>query len=100
MVSGDEDGTVKLWDKRQSQSKAVMQDSESLEDAVTDFFHSSNDPNYVIASSAEGLIQGYNLAGKKADVQSELYEGEMNTLGNLIWNCFYQVFDSIRNMKC
>ena len=28
-----------------------------------------------------GIIQGYNLAGKKADIQSEVYEGEMNTMG-------------------
>ena len=28
-----------------------------------------------------GLIQGYNLSGKKPDVQSEMYEGEMNTMG-------------------
>ena len=83
LVTGDENGTVKLWDKRHSSNmtKSVMEDSESLDDAITDFFHTNQDPNYLIASSAEGLIQGYNLAGKKADVQSEIYEGEMNTMG-------------------
>jgi len=82
LVTGDEDGTVKLWDKRQSSNmtKSVMEDSESLDDAVTDFFHKNQDPNYLVASSAEGVIQGYNLAGKKADVQSEVYEGEMNAM--------------------
>ena len=35
-----------------------MEDSESLDDAVTDFFHKNQDPNYLIASSAEGVIQG------------------------------------------
>ena len=44
---------MKLWDKRQSNSKPVMSDN-SLEDAVTDFFHTPKDPNYLIASSAEG----------------------------------------------
>ena len=54
LVSGDEDGTVKLWDKRHSKGgKAVMEDK-SLDDAVTDFFHKASDPNYLIASSAEG----------------------------------------------
>ena len=83
LVTGDEDGTVKLWDRRHSSnmSKSVMEDTESLDDAITDFFHKNQDPNYLIASSAEGLIQGYNLAGKKADVQSEVYGGEMNTMG-------------------
>ena len=35
-----------------------MEDSESLDDAVTDFFHKNQDPNYLVASSAEGVIQG------------------------------------------
>ena len=61
-------------------SKAVMEDVTSFNDAVTDFFHTDKDPNYMIASSAEGLIQGFNLSGKKPDVQSEVYEGEMNSM--------------------
>ena len=57
LATGDEDGTVKLWDKRQSNMlKPVMEDSESLSDAVTDFFYDSNvDPKYLVASSAEGM---------------------------------------------
>ena len=55
-VTGDEDGTIKLWDKRHSKmSKSVMEDR-SMEDAVTDFLHTSKDPNYLIASSAEGTF--------------------------------------------
>ena len=35
----------------------------------------------MVAASGEGTIQGFNLRGKKAELQSELYEGEMNCLG-------------------
>ena len=41
--------------------QSVMEDSESLDDAVTDFFHKNQDPNYLIASSAEGVIQGIKV---------------------------------------
>ena len=38
--------------------------------------------NFVnIWSVFSGIIQGYNLAGKRADVQSEMYHGEMNCMG-------------------
>jgi WD40 repeat protein len=59
VATGDEDGTVKLWDSRQSNmSKPVMEDKQ-LDDAVTDIFYDINiDPKYMIVSSAEGVIQG------------------------------------------
>ena len=56
IATGDEDGTVKLWDKRQfKMMKPVMEDSDSLCDAVTDIFFDSNvDPKYMVVSSLEG----------------------------------------------
>jgi len=82
IATGDEDGTVKLWDKRlcSNMTKSVMEDSNSLDGEVSDFFHTNQDPNYLVASSGEGIIQGYNLAGKKPDMQSEVYEGAMNCM--------------------
>lgn len=81
IVTGDEDGTIKLWDRRHSQwSKAVMVDDQSLDDAVTDFFHVDKYSETLVASSAEGLLQSYKLNGKKPDIQSEVYPGEMNCL--------------------
>ena len=39
-------------------TKSVMEDSDSLDGEVTDFFHTNQDPNYLVASSGEGIIQG------------------------------------------
>ena len=64
LATGDEDGTVKLWDKRHhNASKAVMEDSESLtntngesiSNAITDFFYDADiDSKYLVASSEGG----------------------------------------------
>ena len=37
-------------------------------------------PLYLSRMIKQSLFPGYNLAGKKADVQSEVYEGEMNAM--------------------
>lgn len=81
IVTGDEDGTIKLWDRRHNKwSKAVMTDDQSLDDGVTDFFYIDKYSETLVASSAEGLLQSYKLNGKKPDIQSEVYPGEMNCL--------------------
>ena len=37
-------------------------EDKSMDDAVTDFFHISSDPNYLIASSAEGkFLAGFGF---------------------------------------
>ena len=84
IITGDEDGTVKLWDKRHhNMSKPVMSDEESLSSEITDFFHTKKDPNYLVATSGfDGCLQGYSLSGKKPDVQSEEYDkDELNCMG-------------------
>ncbi len=96
-ASGDEDGTVKLWDHRSKGDSAVME-LKPFDDFVGDL-HVDDDAKVMIAASGEGiaptlkarlrcyityfilgLLQTFNLRGKKADVQSEVYEGEMNCL--------------------
>ena len=59
IITGDEDGTVKLWDKRHhNMSKPVMVDEDSLESEITDFFHTKKDPNYLMATSGfDGVLQ-------------------------------------------
>ena len=51
--SGDEDGTVKLWDYRQRQSKAVLE-HKAFDDFVSDFYV-DDDCRVMIASSGEGM---------------------------------------------
>ena len=82
-ASGDEDGTVKLWDSRVKSDtdsfKAVME-VKHFEEFVSDLFV-DNEKKLMVASSGEGTIQSFNLRGKRADTQSEVYEGEFNCLG-------------------
>ena len=51
IITGDEDGTVKLWDRRHhNMSKPVMSDEDSLDSEITDFFHTNKDPNYLMGN--------------------------------------------------
>ena len=89
IATGDEDGTVKLWDNRKnpdSQYAAVME-SKQFDEHVNDiFFDSSIDEKTLIASSGEGTIQSFNIRGKRPDVQSEVYEGELSGMGAVLRN--------------
>ncbi|XP_059080515.1 WD repeat-containing protein 55 homolog [Tigriopus californicus] len=75
-ATGDEDGMVKLWDPRSGQSVLECDD---FTDIVKDLYV-DKDCRLMIAASGEGTIMSYNVRGKKSDVQSEFYEGEMNCL--------------------
>lgn len=75
-ATGDEDGMVKLWDPRSGKSVLECDD---FTDIVKDLYV-DKDCRLMIAASGEGTIMSYNLRGKKSDVQSEFYEGEMNCL--------------------
>eukprot|EP00096_Caligus_rogercresseyi_P010343 TRINITY_DN3732_c0_g1_i1.p1 TRINITY_DN3732_c0_g1~~TRINITY_DN3732_c0_g1_i1.p1 ORF type:complete len:475 (-),score=51.58 TRINITY_DN3732_c0_g1_i1:183-1490(-) len=76
-ATGDEDGLIKLWDHRQK--KDVMSEKQ-FEEFVTDICF-DDEKKIMVASSGEGTIQSYNIRGKRPDTQSEVYEGQLNTLG-------------------
>eukprot|EP00095_Tigriopus_kingsejongensis_P004957 maker-scaffold96_size378025-snap-gene-0.18 protein:Tk04957 transcript:maker-scaffold96_size378025-snap-gene-0.18-mRNA-1 annotation:"wd repeat-containing protein 55" len=76
-ATGDEDGVVKIWDPRTSQP---VLECDILTDMVKDL-HVDKDQRLMIAASADGTILNFNLRGKKSEMQSEFYEGEMNCLG-------------------
>jgi len=75
-VSGDEDGTVKLWDFR---AKKCALSSKRFEEFVSSF-HTDEDRHILIAASGEGTIQSYDLRMNKAATQSEVYSSELNCL--------------------
>ncbi len=55
VATGDEDGTVKLWDSRQSKMSKPVMEEKQFDDAVTDIFYDVNvDPKIIVASSSEG----------------------------------------------
>merc|ERR1712059_73302 len=79
-VTGDEDGFVKMWDIRTSDSNSVMT-FKRFDEYVSSFQLMS--ANTLIAASGEGTIQSFDLRQRKPDVQSEMYDGEMNCLGTV-----------------
>jgi len=75
-VSGDENGTVKLWDFRTR--KCVMR-SKRFDEFVSSF-HTNEEKHLIVASSGEGTIQSWDLRMNKPDIQSEVYSSELNAL--------------------
>jgi len=75
-VTGDEDGFVKMWDSR-SPSTSVMT-FKRFDEYVSSFL--KIDDHHLIASSGEGTIQSFDLRQKRPDIQSEVYESELNCM--------------------
>jgi len=75
-VTGDEDGFVKMWDSRQPATSVMTY--KRFDEYVSSFL--KIDDHHLIASSGEGTIQSFDLRQKRPDVQSEVYESELNCL--------------------
>jgi len=75
-VTGDEDGFVKMWDSRQPSTSVMTY--KRFDEYVSSFL--KIDDHHLIASSGEGTIQSFDLRQKRPDVQSEVYESELNCL--------------------
>jgi len=79
-VTGDEDGFVKMWDLRSSDSNSVMT-FKRFEEFVSSFC--KVDDKTLLASSGEGTVQSFDLRYRKPDIQSEVYNSELNCLGTV-----------------
>jgi len=79
-ATGDEDGFVKLWDSRSPNSSVMT--FKRFDEYVSSFL-SVKDDKVLIASSGEGTIQSFDLRARKPDIQSEVYDGELNCLGTV-----------------
>ncbi|KAH8382206.1 hypothetical protein KR009_002352, partial [Drosophila setifemur] len=76
-ATGDDAGTVKLWDLRTKQSVFELKE---LEDQVTQLL--TNDQNkLLLATSGDGYLTTFNIAARKMLVQSEPYEEELSCMG-------------------
>jgi hypothetical protein len=64
-VTGDEDRIVKMWDNRFGDTSIRL--SRGL-------------MSLSLAASGEGTIQSFYLGIKKPDIQSEMYDGELNCM--------------------
>ncbi|XP_065334240.1 WD repeat-containing protein 55 homolog [Cloeon dipterum] len=75
-ATGDDNGTVKLWDLRQKDAILSLKESEeTITDMVT-----NESRRFLVFSSVEGMITTIDLHSRKLHVQSELYECELSSL--------------------
>ncbi|XP_013390575.1 WD repeat-containing protein 55 [Lingula anatina] len=76
VATGDDDGTIKLWDRRQD--KAIMELKE-CEEFISDMVI-DDQRKILVASSGEGTLTAFHIKKKKMELQSELFESEMLSL--------------------
>ena len=87
-ASGDEDGTVKLWDSRQKTinsadgSYGQVMEAKPFEEFVSDIYFNPevDEGRKMVISSGEGTLQSFNVRGKRPDLQSEQYNSELTSL--------------------
>ncbi|XP_002031574.2 WD repeat-containing protein 55 homolog [Drosophila sechellia] len=76
-ASGDDAGTVKLWDLR---TKNAIFELKELEDQITQLT-TNEQSKLLLATSADGYLTTFNISARKMYVQSEPYEEELNCMG-------------------
>ncbi|CAL4065083.1 unnamed protein product, partial [Meganyctiphanes norvegica] len=75
-ATGDDDGTVKIWDFRKRKSVFEFKCGEQT---ITSLLCDERKKT-LVASVSDGSIAGFNIRGKKLEVQSEMYESELTSL--------------------
>lgn len=78
LATGDDEGTVKLWDIRQRDSNAIFSLKE-VDDYISCLQPLAN--KYLMATSGDGYLTTISIPGKKMYVQSEPYEEELTSMG-------------------
>ncbi|XP_030748099.1 WD repeat-containing protein 55 homolog [Sitophilus oryzae] len=77
-ATGDDDGTIKLWDSRQKDGPIykTKRNEDYISDIVTDEAH-----RYLLCSSGDGSLTTLNLEKRCVQMQSEEYDEELTCLG-------------------
>uniref|UniRef100_A0AAG5D9W5 WD repeat-containing protein 55 homolog n=1 Tax=Anopheles atroparvus TaxID=41427 RepID=A0AAG5D9W5_ANOAO len=76
-ATGDDDGTLKLWDVRQKESVFSLK---PVEDFISSILSTHQQQKYLLMTSGDGLLTTINIAQRKLYVQSEPYEEELNCM--------------------
>ena len=76
-MTGEKDGFMKMRDHRQGDTSVIM--LKRFGEYVSLFL--KIDEHQLIAASGEVTIQSFDLSHKKSDIQSEMYDGELNCAG-------------------
>lgn len=79
IASGDDEGTVRLWDSRIKGTEPVFSLKE-VEDYISCIV-TNNHKKLLVCTSGDGYMTTLNIAAKKMQVQSEPYEEELTCAG-------------------
>lgn len=79
VASGDDDGTVRLWDARVKGNEPIFSLKE-VEDFISSII-TNHAKKLLVCTSGDGFITTLNIAAKKMSVQSEPYEEELTCAG-------------------
>lgn len=75
-ATGDDDGTVKIWDLRLKKSVFDFKCGEgTVSSLITD-----GSMKFLCASLVDGSIAGFNIKKRRLEVQSEFYDSGMNAM--------------------
>ncbi|XP_058058655.1 WD repeat-containing protein 55 homolog [Anopheles bellator] len=77
-ATGDDDGTLKLWDVRQKEPVFSLR---LAEDFISSICTTDQQQKYLLTTSGDGLLTTINIAQRRLYIQSEPYEEEMNCMG-------------------
>ncbi|XP_041360026.1 WD repeat-containing protein 55-like isoform X2 [Gigantopelta aegis] len=76
LVTGDDDGVLKVWDMRTKTATMEMKENdEFISDMVID-----DHKKIVVASSGDGTLSAFNIRRKRMDLQSEYMDSELLSL--------------------
>ncbi|XP_050297333.1 WD repeat-containing protein 55 homolog [Anthonomus grandis grandis] len=78
-ATGDDDGTIKLWDQRQNGDKPIYKTKKN-EDYITDMI-TNESHKYLVCSSGDGSLTTIDLEKRSVFMQSEEYDDELTCLG-------------------
>lgn len=79
IVSGDDEGMVKLWDVRTKASEPIF-GIKKVEDYISCIL-TNNQKKLLLCTSGDGYLTTINIGQKKMQVQSEAYEEELTCAG-------------------
>jgi len=79
VTSGDDDGTVRLWDLRVKGSDPIFSLKE-VDDYISCII-TNNQKKLLVCTSGDGYVTTLNIGSKKMFVQSEPYEEELTCAG-------------------
>ncbi|OQV18720.1 WD repeat-containing protein 55-like protein [Hypsibius exemplaris] len=77
IVTGDDDGCVKVWDLR---SEAATMEFHDNNECITAMACDDDEQKTLLATSGDGTLSAFNLRRKRLDLQSEAFSSELTSV--------------------